>query len=170
MATAVNEYEVEIKPSWSEVEALRQFIGPWVFALVRLPEVRDAVAMVSAELLENAVRFGPPSQPNVGYRIEVGEEYIRVVVKNALDASSENGERVQERIGWIAGFDDAATAYREQIRRVAQGEAKGLGLARIAAEGRSTLTCAVLPGGKTLQVEAVTRFRKRPPSGTRPAV
>ena len=165
MPVAVHSYAVDLKPSWSEVEGLRQFIGPWVFALVRLPEVRDAVATVSAELLENAIRYGNPDMGSIHYRLDVCEDCVRVAVTNRCVPGKGDPQRVEERVRWIEGFHDSILAYREQIRRVASGESGGLGLVRIAAEGRSELRCNLR--ADTLEIEATTRFRKRPISGPR---
>ena len=163
MLASVHSYELDLKPSWSEVEGLRQFIGPWVYALVRIPDVRDAVATVSAELLENAIRYGHPDVGAIGYRIDVGEEHVRVSVTNRCVPGKGDPERAEERVRWIERFEDSTEAYREQVRRVARGESGGLGLVRIAAEGHSRLRCSTR--ADTLEMEATTRFRKRPISG-----
>ncbi len=149
-------YSVAVRPDWAEVERLRDFVGVWIFALMRDAHMRDAVVMVTAELLENAIRHGKPGQHGIDYelRVQGGRTTIRVV--NEVDPTARHFERLSERIRWIGNQPVPSTAYTRQIQNVSEGTSAGLGLTRAVCEGRSELSCAKLPGGK---VEVVARLK-----------
>ena len=106
----------------------------------------DAVAMVAAELTENATKYGYASRETD--RIEVtlshGGAWLAIEVRSRVAPSdSENLRRLDQMIQWLRGFQDPFEAYVERLKQVSslglESKESGLGLARIAYEGQSLL-------------------------------
>jgi hypothetical protein len=119
-----------------------------------------ALAMVAQELLENAVKYGAPGAGPVQLSIQVGPDEVTVEVKSRVGVDDAHLRRFDATIQWIRGFQDPFEAYVERMKRVfarslANGES-GLGLARIAYEGRCAIDFYV-DDTSTLAVSAVYR-------------
>jgi hypothetical protein len=149
-------YSVSVKPDWTEVERLRDFVGAWLFALMRDTHVRDNVVLVTAELLENAMRHGKPGQRLIEYevRTQTGQPIVRVV--NEIEPKGGAYDRLIDRLTWIARSGDPSAAFTKQIENIALGKAEGLGLTRIRYEGACDLSCQKLADGR---VEVTATFR-----------
>jgi hypothetical protein len=102
------------------------------------------LAMVAQELLENAVKYGAFTN---GERILLGvraaDEDVVVEVKSRVGVDDAHLRRFDRTIQWIRGFQDPFEAYVERMKIVSaqpyfHGES-GLGLTRIAYEGRSII-------------------------------
>ena len=151
-AASPERYAVTVKPDWQEVERLREFTGTWASALLKDPWLRDRVAMVTAELLENAFRHGSPEQPSIHYEASVSQGTVLVRVVSETQPGAKK-EELAARIAWLANFATAREAYMAQVKRIVDGQSVGLGLARIAYEGDCRLTCRLHPDGR-VEVEA----------------
>jgi two-component sensor histidine kinase len=149
--------DLTIPPEWSRIDPTREAVGLLVQAMFGDDDLRDALAMVSEELLENAIKY---SAPGHGVRLSIRHDRDRVTVEvsNMVDEAAGHANVLRERVEWLRGFPDAAAAYREAIGRVyarqkrVDGEA-GLGIVRIAYEGRADVTCALDGGRLTVRAE-----------------
>jgi hypothetical protein len=143
-----------IPPDWSRIDPTREAVGLLVLAIFGDDDLRDALAMVSEELLENAIKYSTPGS-TVSISIRHDGERVAVSVSNAVDESSAHAAALRERIDWLRRFPDAASAYRAAIGKVYEtaprpdGEA-GLGIVRIAYEGRCGVTCDLAAGRVTV--------------------
>ncbi len=152
-APAVNEvYRVSLRPDWGEVERLRDFVALWIFALARNVAIRDAVAMATSELLENAIRHGSKDQA-IEYELKLDQTSARIRVVNAITPAEDKAAQLTERVTWIATCENHLAAYSQQLKRVSEGTAYGLGLVRVAYEGNAVLSGEILPGNR-VAVEA----------------
>jgi len=153
--------DLRIRPEWQAVEATWESCRA---ALARAGLQGDeayALAMVAQELVENAVKYGangPADEVHLG--IEVSPEEVTVEVKSRVGVDGAHLRRFDETIQWIRGFQDPFEAYVERLKLVssqpyAHGKS-GLGLARIACEGRCVLDFYV-DETNTLAVSAVYR-------------
>ena len=129
---------------WTRIELVRKGVGFFLWASYGRGDLRDSLSMVSAELLENAMKYAPPTEPITFALYEEGDRLV-VTVKNAVDVSSHHVASLRERLAWIEGFPTASEAYMAALAEVfhhkeGQGEG-GLGMVRIAYEGGCELSC-----------------------------
>ncbi len=153
--------DLRIAPEWDAVKAVWD---PCRTSLGRAGLQDDeayALAMVAQELLENAVKYGAfGGGDEIQLTIHVGDEEVIVEVKNRVGVDDAHLRRFDETIQWIRGFQDPFEAYVERMKVVSalpyvQGQS-GLGLARIAYEGRCIIDFYV-DDTNTLAVSAVYR-------------
>ncbi len=142
--------ELHIPPEWSRIDPVRQAVGLCVAAVLGSEDLRDALGMVCAELLENAIKYGR-SDPR-GVRLVLrqsaqdNQQVVTLSVINAVESASHHLAVLRQRIDWIRGYDSPAEAYMAALTTVyeraeAQGGEGGLGLVRIAYEGGCQLDC-----------------------------
>lgn len=136
--------EMRLPPQW---EAVKSAWDPCRAALAKAGLSDDEtyqLAMVAQELLENAVKYGAFTN---GERILLGvlaaEDDVVVEVKSRVGVDDAHLRRFDRTIQWIRGFQDPFEAYVERMKIVSaqpysHGES-GLGLTRIAYEGRSII-------------------------------
>jgi len=126
-----------IKPVWDATTAY--FNGAGLDA-----DTGYALAMVTQELLENAVKyghFGPSDQ--IRLEIQIRRRDVTIEVTHRVEPDEARLKRLDLTIQWIRGFQNPFEAYVERLKAVSvatpqQGES-GLGLVRIAYEGQSIL-------------------------------
>jgi hypothetical protein len=150
--------EAVIAPEWSSIDPLREAIGRLVGVLLG-EEESDAVAMVSCELLENAVKFGRRGASAVGLSITHRGGAVVVRVTNAVEEGSADVAALKQHLEWLRNHADPADAYMTLLGDVFEGaggagDAGKLGLARIASEGGCALSWETDGPGK-ITVSAV---------------
>jgi hypothetical protein len=135
--------EAAIVPSFANIDPLREAIGRLVGVLLG-DEESDVVAMVSCELLENAVKFGRRGAGMVGLSIAHRAGAVIVRVTNAVDEGSADLAALKQHLEWLRSFADPADAYMRLLgdvfERAGDAGAGKLGLARIASEGGCALS------------------------------
>lgn len=122
-----------------------------------------ALTMAASELLENAVKYGDWARaPNehIGLSIEVAPRSVTVEVQCPTADDLQPLRRLDEQIQWIRGFQSPFEAYVERLKLVSARGAdlgeSGLGLIRIAYEGRCVVDFYVSSAGR-LAMSAVYR-------------
>lgn len=144
---------LDVPADWSRIEPAREAVGQLVLALFGDDDLRDALAMVSAELLENAIKYSAPAS-SVALSIEHAGGGVAIAVTNAVDEGAGHAAQLRERVAWVGSFATAAEAYAAALARVYAAEGRsgsGLGIARIAYEGACGLECdASVPGRVTV--------------------
>lgn len=136
--------DLTIPPDWKRIELVRKAVGFCVWATFGRGDLRDSVAMVSAELLENAVKYSAPGRD---VRLVIKEEGDRLVVAvtNAVEDTSPHVASLKKRLEWARAFPTPAEAYMAALSEVfdrnesAPSGEGGLGLVRIAYEGSSSI-------------------------------
>jgi hypothetical protein len=131
---------------WERIDPVRQAVGNCLTAVFGDRDLKDAIAMVSAELLENALKYGKVDQPDVKIRIheDVDAEVMVIEVSNTIDVESSHLKTLEERVSWVKGFKDPQEAYLSALASAFQGNddiTSGLGLARISYEGGCEIEC-----------------------------
>jgi hypothetical protein len=153
--------DVRIRPEWQAVEATWESCRTALSSAGLNGDEAYALAMVAQELVENAVKYGANGPADeVRLEIEVSPEEVTVEVKSRVGVDGAHLRRFDETIQWIRGFQDPFEAYVERLKLVssqpyAHGKS-GLGLTRIACEGRCVLDFYV-DETNTLAVSAVYR-------------
>lgn len=126
---------------WEGIETVRQGVALCVQAALGSPELRDRLSMVTTELLENAVKYGKVGS-RVLYSLEDRSEGLWVLVTNSVEPASSHIDAVRARIAWIETFDSPLRAYSTALIRAYEEQSDGgLGLVRVAHEGRCRVTC-----------------------------
>ncbi len=141
---------LDIPADWSKIDPAREAVGLLVLALFGDDNLRDALAMVSEELLENAIKYSRPAS-SVSLAIEHRDDGVEISVTNAVDESAGHLAALSERVAWVGSFPTPAEAYTAALSRLyAQNTPgmTGLGLARIAYEGRCVLVCDTAVSGR----------------------
>jgi len=152
--------DIVIPPDWGKIDPAREAVGLLVLAVSGDGDIRDAVAMVSEELLENAIKYSTPGT-SVGLTLRDDGAGVLVAVTNTVEEGSAHLPKLCERIDWIRTFPTAAAAYQAAIERVylmTEGGESGLGIARAAYEGRCELSCDLsVPGRVTVSAARAWR-------------
>jgi hypothetical protein len=149
--------DLSIPPDWTRIELVRKAVGFCVWAVFGRGDLRDSLSMVSAELLENAVKYSAPDQ-QVHLAILEEPETLIVAVTNTVDNAAPHLAALTQRLEWLRTFPSAADAYMAALSEVFDhkdaeraGEG-GLGIVRIAYEGGCVLDCDTsIPGQVTVR-------------------
>jgi hypothetical protein len=152
--------DLPIRSDWANVDLLRTSVQNCFTAVFSDIDGCQALAMVTGELLENAIKYGDWSGDDGGaFRLRVWGETARpgtqghrahVQVENPIKPDDPNVASMLATLEWIAGFPSAKEAYRAKLLEIAaerdEMSPSRLGLVRIAYEGSCTLR-AELSGG-----------------------
>ena len=149
---------LDIAPSWDELGPVSEQALAFLREEELSSELVDAMTMTCCELVENAVKYGS-DDGSIELRVHVEDRAVTVEVKNRVaDSNLKNLTRLDTMIQWIRGFQDPFQAYLERLKEVSvqslTTEESGLGLVRIAYEGRAILDF-FLDENHTLNISAV---------------
>lgn len=136
--------QFNISAEWSRIGLVRKAVAASVSVLVADGVLSQDLAMVSAELLENAVKYGSSGTVSFSLEIEGGLAVIRVA--NDVEGSGDSKRKLRSRLEWIESYPDPTDAFVEALRQVAESAdsertSSGLGLIRIVSEGGCALDC-----------------------------
>jgi hypothetical protein len=143
--------EVELQPDWRNITRTSEAVALLAFSTYGDDDLRDALAMISAELLENAIKYADP-QRLVRLVVHDDPGAIVIEVTNAV-VRAEEVDKLAERIAWLRAQPDPAIAWTLALAEAVTGsERRGLGLLRIAHEGGSRIDFdASQPGTLTVR-------------------
>ena len=148
--------ELVIPADWDRIDTIREGVGLCLAAVFGHGELKEALSMVSAELLENAVKYAKPGPSGIGFSLRREGERLIVAVTNVIDETISLHE-LRERIDWLRQFADPAEAYIAALAKIYEqpppsaGGGSGLGLVRIAYEGGCQVECDTsVPGQLTV--------------------
>ena len=139
--------DFRIPTEWARIDAAREAIGSCLYAVFADADLKDALSMVSAELLENAVKYGKPDPDGVRIRLLYDGQEVCVEVTNLVEQTSHHTKVLQSKLDWIRAFHDPADAYTAALAQVYERTDEeaaiggGLGLVRIVYEGGCRLEC-----------------------------
>jgi anti-sigma regulatory factor (Ser/Thr protein kinase) len=153
-----------IQPGWDAIEPLRGSVQACVKAVFPDPQLAERIALVAAELMENAIKYGAWGAPGDGsfcLQVSGAEGQVAIEVSNPSEPGDPNVARLREELQRIAASPSPEEAFLKSVRGVALKRRESLGLARVAHEGGCDLT-AEEAGGR-LVVRAVTRSLTSPP-------
>lgn len=134
-----------IKPQWEEIDNKTDEINFFLKKQGFSEEVTHSLYMVTSELLENAIKYGCfQKKDKISCSISIEGDQAMVEVVNPVSKESQgNLRKLDETIQWIRGYQNPFQAYVERMKEVSvkalDDEESGLGLVRIAYEGKSIL-------------------------------
>ena len=137
--------DVPIVNHWDNVELLRMSVQSCCAAIFRDVDGSHLLAMVTGELVENAIKYGAWSEERA-FRLHLSgqDDHATITVENPVNADDHNVAQLLGTIRWIESYPTRAEAYRERLLEVAKTPGadghSGLGLVRIAYEADCALT------------------------------
>jgi hypothetical protein len=142
--------DLPVRNEWSNIELVRTAILNCFAAVFNEMDSCRAVATVISELLENAIKYGDWSHPELDslrLEIEGNTDAVTVSVEHPVDPRSASLVTLMDTLRWLSAFQSPAEAYRARLSEFAEKPPEAgisrLGLARIAYEGNCTLRAEV---------------------------
>jgi hypothetical protein len=153
--------DLTVRNEWRNIDLLRTSVQNCFIAVFADVDGCHAIAMVTGELLENALKYGDwATADRAMFRLRVHgrEGNIEVSVQNPLKKDDANAHSLLSQLEWIASFPKPEAAYRARMLQIAQDDSEEaspsrLGLVRIAFEGNCRLSAKIDSG--TVTVNAV---------------
>jgi len=156
--------KLEIRPEWDRIEEVRQQATSFLTTMGLESDNVYSLTMIISELVENGIKYGKfkPPDGHVAIEIRYGRGIITIEVINPVDRTRFGHLRnLDRRIQWIRGYQDSFEAYVERLKEVSRkpftDEESGLGLARIAYEGKAVLDF-YLNENQYVNVSAISRL------------
>ncbi len=166
MARRLFQIELPLHPGWEAIEPLRASVLACVKAVFPHPSLAPSLALVTAELLENALKFGRWEAASDGVfalRVDGHDDRVEIQVSSPAALGDENVERLRAELDRIGAAPSPEQAYTKAVRSLALGKHACLGLSRAAYEGGCDLSAQL--EGNVLHLRAVTRqLGPRPPT------
>jgi hypothetical protein len=149
--------DLTVRNEWRNIDLLRTSVQNCFIAVFADLDGCHAIAMVTGELLENALKYGDwTSGDRAMFRLRVHgrDGNIEVSVQNPLKTNDPHANALMSSLEWLGSFPKPDAAYRARMLQIAQEEGDGtpsrLGLVRIAAEGNCRITAKVDNGTVTV--------------------
>jgi hypothetical protein len=132
---------VELPADWGAIKALWDPCVDHLSSQGLDSDTSYQLAMVTQELLENAVKYGGFSQgrERIDLAISTRKEAVVIEVRTPLDPDLSSLRRLDAMVQWIRGFQNPFEAFVERLKEVSARPyavaESGLGLVRVAYEG-----------------------------------
>ncbi len=141
-----NTLKISIQPEWDQLESVREKTNIFLEELGLMGNLIHSSVMVISELMENSIKYGYFASPEtkVDVSLEFSKNSIMVEVSNPVNEDSlPDLEELDRMIQWIRGYQNPFEAYVERLKEISKkplhDKASGLGIVRIAYEGKVTL-------------------------------
>ena len=145
---------------WRNVDLLLTSVQNCFVAVFADVDGCNAIAMVTGELVENAVKYGYWSGEDKHFRLRIDGRRgaVTVQVENPVDPSNPQIGKLEATLRWIAEFPSTEAAYRAKMIEIASrpGVSSGFGLVRCAYEGSSVLRTELIEGNALRVVAEMT--------------
>ena len=152
--------DLPVRSEWGNVDLLRTSVRNCCTAVFRDVAVCYSLAMVTGELVENAIKHGDwTGSDDQRFRLRVWGEgrHAHVSVENPVHARHGRAEEVLKTLRWMRGFPSTSDAYRAKLLEIEAADhdpnRRKLGLVRIAYEGNCVLTAELTRGVLRVQAE-----------------
>jgi hypothetical protein len=149
--------DVPIRNEWGNIDLLLTSVKYCFAAMFSDVDGCQTMAMITGELLENAIKYGDWSARERTFRFQVEGEGRRamVAVENPVRDVAAAVSTIEHTLAWIGGFPTPEDAYRAKLLEAATSKdstVSKLGLVRIAYQGACKLH--VEPAGRCVRVVA----------------
>jgi len=138
--------EFNVKPEWDEIEKIRNESADFLQTHELTDDTIHSLSMIISELIENGIKYGnfKMIENRVVVIINIERNAVTIEVLNPVDENAdEHLSKLDKTIQWIRGYQDPFEAYIERIKEVSKKPIKdaesGIGLVRIAYEGKALL-------------------------------
>jgi hypothetical protein len=143
--------DVPVRTEWNNVNLLVTSVQNCWNAMFANVDGSQTIAMVTGELLENAIKYGSwHNHDQQVFRLHVtgSDGMARVVVENPSE--EEAAAELMKMLAWLRSHADPEEAYRAKLLEIAQTpptpNVSRLGLVRIAYEGACKLEASYNAG------------------------
>src|SRR5215831_2668558 len=122
--------DLDIPVDWTRIDQVREAVGHSVAAVFGDRDLKDALAMVTAELLENAIKYGKSDQHDVRLSLRTQGSHLIVAVTNEVDEGSDSAQVLLEIVRRVSEQESPLAAYEAELVRTYHDEdvRSGLGL------------------------------------------
>ena len=138
--------EFNVKPDWDEIEKIRNESAEFLQSHELTDDTIHSLSMIISELIENGIKYGnfKMMENRVVVIINIEGNIVTIEVLNPVgDNATQHLSRLDKTIQWIRGYQDPFEAYIERLKEVSKKPLKdiesGIGLVRIAYEGKALL-------------------------------
>jgi hypothetical protein len=134
--------DVPVRNEWSNVSLLVTSVQNCFSAMFANVNGSRTVAMVTGELLENAIKYGVWTSQERRLRLAVSGSTSAAQIRVENPGTARDFGELRQCIDWIAGFPSAEAAYRAKLLALAtttDPTVSRLGIVRIAYEGKCSL-------------------------------
>lgn len=143
--------DLAVPSHWRNVELVRTSVQNCFVAVFADVEGCNAIAMVTGELVENAIKYGHWAGDAKSFRLQVQGHLgsVTVQVENPIDPANPRTDALRGCLGSIEVFPNAEAAYQAKLLEIAERPGNlsgGLGLVRCAYEGNSKLRVETVDG------------------------
>jgi len=141
--------DLPVRSEWRNIDVLRTSVQGCMRAMIADAEACERLAMITSELLENAVKYGDWKSHELPLRLHIAGHgpTIRISVWSPVTRDSPRLDELFTTLAWLKGFASPAEAYQTRMLALAEGSAEKmgskLGLLRIAYEGNCRLEAHV---------------------------
>ena len=147
--------DVAMGNAWRNVDLVRTSVQDRVTAAWASVDAGHAIAMVTAELLENALKHGAGrAGARATLRVHGTRHHVTVSVRSPLADHDDRAASLFAALAWIDRHATPAAAHRARLMQIASSDEEGapsrLGLVRIAFEGNCRLAARVGGGAVTV--------------------
>src|SRR6476659_3948449 len=115
--------DLTVRNEWKNIDLLRTSVQNCFAAVFADLDGCHAIAMVTGELLENALKYGSwTATDRTMFRLRVtgsGGD-IEIAVQNPLKPDDQNASALKKSIEWINSFPKPEAAYRARLLQIAQ--------------------------------------------------
>lgn len=150
--------DMPVHNTWDNVDLVRLSIQNCLAIVFKDMDCCRALAMVTGELLENAIKYGDWESKGAAFRLRVwgAEERVFVEVENPVSAKDADSSALFETLAWMDTYPSPQEAYIARLIEIAGREEHNvsqLGLVRIAYEGNCRLTAERADGALRVTAE-----------------
>lgn len=138
--------EFKVAPDWDEIEKIRNESAEFLQTHKLSDDTIHSLSMIISELIENGIKYGnfKMVENQLLVIINLERNLVTIEVINPVDKSAfKHLSRLDKTIQWIRGYQDPFEAYIERIKEVSRkplnDQESGIGLVRIAYEGKALL-------------------------------
>jgi hypothetical protein len=138
--------EFNVKPDWDEIEKIRNKSAGFLQAHKLTDDTIHSLSMTISELIENSIKYGSfkMGENRVVVMINIERNVVTIEVLNPVgENATQHLSKLDKTIQWIRGYQDPFEPYIERIKEVSKkpldDAESGLGLVRIAYEGKALL-------------------------------
>ena len=155
--------DLPVMNQWRNVDLLRTSVQNCFVAVFADLDGCNAIAMVTGELVENAIKYGDWGADDKSFRLLVHGKpgVVNIQVDNPVAVGSSAVAELQNTLRWIESQPSAQDAFLAKMLEIASRRpptgASGLGLVRCAYEANAKLR-SELVNATTLRVTAEMQF------------